>query len=161
MCAVSADLYQRLHSSYLSHTPELELGRQSGDRWRSASHGNLTPTWFSRWPPSLRDPISLWGYDWTGGSLFCPMVFAPCRQPAYISNDLIPLALYRGLRACYTCSHRVRKYLTAVYSIFTLRKYYRIQQDTPDVNDFFRQWDWTMGMEYSITKTIWEEAKQK
>ena len=134
-----ADLYQRLHSSYLSHTPELELGRQSGDRWRSVSHGNLTPTWFSLWPPSLRDPISLWGCDWTGVSLSCSMVIALIgSHPIFITLHL-PLALNRGLSVWYPCSHRIRKYLTAVYSIFTLRKYYRIQQYTLDVNDFFRQ----------------------
>ena len=36
---------------------EIYLNVIKGDRWLNASHGNPTPTWVSRWPPSLRDPI--------------------------------------------------------------------------------------------------------
>ena len=40
------------------------------------SHGRSNPSEVLSEPPSLRDPISLWGYDWTGVSLFLPAVMA-------------------------------------------------------------------------------------
>jgi len=104
----------------LSTTPR-EKGSQAGDRWRSVSHGNPTPTWFSRWPPSLRDPLP--------GAVTRREYHYPdrCSSHKLVANQLFKRDIvahpHKGVVAHrYTCFAtyvaRCRKYLLNVYAVF-------------------------------------------
>ena len=88
-----------------------------GDRWLSASHGDPTPTWFSRWLPSLRDPY-FYGL-WLGRSIIVLSDGHCTKQlPHCLSNETFSLFLQRDVVAHrYTCSHQNRKYLMNVYAV--------------------------------------------
>ena len=93
--------------SYLSSTPRIRIGNQSGGGLLGLPHGYLNPRRVLLWPPPLRDPIFLCG--WTEVALSSETVIA-------ISSRKLPFGSY--LFVARLSSHGAGTSLLTVLSVY-------------------------------------------
>ena len=95
--------------SYLSSTPRIRIGNQSGGGLLDLPHGYLNPRRVLPWPPPLRDPIFLQGCGWTEVALSSETVIA-------ISSRKLPFGSY--LFIARLSSHGAGTSLLTVLSVY-------------------------------------------
>lgn len=115
---------QSLHSSYLSHTPE--LGRHSGDRRFCVSHGNLTPPRISRSRSHCVPHLNMGAV--TGREYHCRLWRSShlAGTTCHLQSDIYRRCV--SIDGAFAHHGPKGTYLKAVYSIFFFKE---VLQNTP------------------------------